>query len=41
MGDLGQAEGLHQRRHVDAEPAAKAFLEPVPATHGIFWSTQA
>ena len=31
VGELGQAERLEQRRHVDAEPAAEALLEAVPA----------
>src|SRR5262245_12003286 len=30
--DLGQAQGLQQRRHIHRETAAQAFLEPVPAT---------
>jgi hypothetical protein len=30
--DLGQAEDLHERRHVHSEPPAQTFLEAVPAT---------
>ena len=33
--DLGAAECRQHRRHVDAEPAAQALLQPVPAADGI------
>ena len=39
VGQLGQSERLHQRRHVDAEPAAQALLEPVPATERVVGAT--
>ncbi len=35
VGELDQAERLEQRRHVDAEPAAEALLEAVPATQRV------
>ncbi len=35
VGELRQAQGLEQRRHVDAEAAAQTLLQAVPATHRI------
>src|SRR5438876_639037 len=39
VGQLGEPEGLEQRRHVDAEASTKSLLEPVPAADGIVGRT--
>ena len=36
MFDSRQAEGLHDRRNVDAEASAQTLLQTVPASHGFF-----
>src|SRR6185437_11719804 len=35
VGQLGETERLHQRRHVHPEPPAIALAQPVPAAHGV------
>src|SRR5207253_10688393 len=35
VGQFGQAQRLEERRHVDAEPAAEALLETVPAAYRV------